>query len=65
LYALHVGLLVATDLWPLRGMQPILDGPATAAILAGMIGTIVAGMALAHVLVVAYQAASGRIKDRF
>jgi len=65
LYALHIGLLVATELWPLGGMQPSLGGPAAAAILTGMVGTIVAGLALAQVLVVAYQAASSRIKERF
>jgi hypothetical protein len=65
LYALHIGLLVATNLWPLRGMQASLSGPAVAAILAGMIGTIVAGAALAQVLVAAYQATSSRIKERF
>jgi hypothetical protein len=46
-------------------MQASLSGPAVAAILAGMIGTIVAGAALAQVLVAAYQATSSRIKERF
>jgi uncharacterized membrane protein YecN with MAPEG domain len=40
------------------------QGPTVAAIVAGMVGTIVAGMALAQVLVVAYQATSNRIKER-
>ena len=40
------------------------QGPTIAAILAGVIGTIVAGMALAQVLVVTYQASSSRIKER-
>ncbi len=65
LYALHIGLLVAGELWPLQGVQPSLDGPAIGAMLAGMVGTLVAGLALAQVLVVVYQAASSRIKDRF
>jgi hypothetical protein len=65
LYALHMGLLVAGELWPLEGMHPSLGGPALAAILTGMVGTIVAGVALAQVLVVAYQAASSRIKERY
>ncbi|KPK16858.1 MAG: hypothetical protein AMJ62_03665 [Myxococcales bacterium SG8_38] len=65
LYALHIGLLVAGELWPLEGVHPSLGGPALAAILTGMVGTIVAGVALAQVLVVVYQAASNRIKERF
>lgn len=65
LYALHIGLLVSTELWPVEGMQPGLGGTAVASILTGLVGTIVAGLALAQVLVVAYQAASSRIKERF
>ncbi|MGD8826081.1 MAG: hypothetical protein PVI24_13935 [Myxococcales bacterium] len=65
LYALHIGLLVATEVWPLEGMQPSLSGPAVATVVAGMVGTIVAGMALAQVLVVAYRAASSRIQEHF
>lgn len=65
LYALHIGLLVAGELWPLEGIRPSLGGPALAAILTGMVGTIVAGLALAQVLVMAYQAASSRIKERY
>jgi uncharacterized membrane protein len=65
LYAVHVGLLVASEVWPpVRGMEVSIQGPTIAAILAGVVGTIVAGMALAQVLVVTYQASSSRIKER-
>jgi hypothetical protein len=63
LYAVHIGLLVASALWPVQAGQPIIQGPTVAAIIAGMVGTIVAGMALAQVLVVVYQATSHRIKE--
>ncbi|TFH32839.1 MAG: hypothetical protein E4H00_00455 [Myxococcales bacterium] len=63
-YAVHIGLLVARELWPVQGTEVSIQGPTVAAVLAGVIGTIVAGMALAQVLVVAYQAASHRIKER-
>jgi hypothetical protein len=65
LYALHIGLLVASEVWPLPGMRPTLSGPAVAAVVTGMVGTIVAGIALAQVLVAAYRAASSRIRERF
>jgi hypothetical protein len=64
LYAVHIGLLVASAVWPVYEGQPSVQGPTVAAIVAGMVGTIVAGMALAQVLVVAYQATSNRIKER-
>ncbi len=64
LYAVHIGLLVASDVWPAQPIQVSLEGPTIAAILTGVVGTIVAGMALAEVLVVAYQATSGRSKER-
>jgi hypothetical protein len=64
LYAVHLGLLVASEVWPVRGIEASIQGPTIAAILAGVVGTIVAGMALAQVLVVAYQASSNRIKGR-
>jgi hypothetical protein len=64
LYAVHIGLLVASEVWPVQGTVVSIQGPTIAAILAGVVGTIVAGMALAQVLVVAYQATSNRIKER-
>jgi hypothetical protein len=63
-YAVHIGLLVARELWPAQGTEVSIQGPAVAAALAGVVGTIVAGMALAQVLVVAYQATSNRIRER-
>jgi len=64
LYAVHLGILVASEVWPVQGMDVSIQGPTIAAILAGVVGTIIAGMALAQVLVVAYQASSSRIKER-
>ncbi|MBW1906359.1 MAG: hypothetical protein JRJ24_13840 [Deltaproteobacteria bacterium] len=46
------------------GTAVTIQGPTIAAILTGVVGTIVAGMALAQVLVVAYQATSNRVKER-
>jgi hypothetical protein len=64
LYAVHSGLLVASEVWPVPPVQGSIEGPTMAAILTGVVGTVVAGMALAQVLVAAYQATSGRIKER-
>ena len=64
LYAVHIGLLVASAVWPVYEGQTSIQGPTVAAIVAGTVGTIIAGMALAQVLVVAYQATSNRIKER-
>jgi len=64
LYAVHLGLFVASEVWPVQGIVVSIQGPTIAAILAGVVGTIVAGMALAQVLVVAYQASSNRVKGR-
>jgi hypothetical protein len=64
LYAAHIGLLVANELWPLLPMQRNIEGPTIATIVTGVVGTIIAGMALAQVLVAAYQATSSRIKER-
>ena len=64
LYAVHIGLLVGSDVWPVHGTEVRIEGPTIAAILAGVVGTIVAGMALAQVFVVAYQATSSRVKER-
>ena len=64
LYAVHIGLLVASEVWPVQAAQASIEGPTIGAILAGVVGTIVAGMALAQVLVVSYRAASSRVKER-
>jgi hypothetical protein len=64
LYALHIGLLVASEVWPIDGSPMSIGGPAIAAVLTGVVGTLVAGMALAQVLVVAYQAISSRVRGR-
>lgn len=64
LYAVHIGLLVGSNVWPVHGTAVSTEGPTIAAILAGAVGTVVAGMALAQVLVVAYQATSNRVKER-
>ena len=64
LYAVHIGLLVAGAVWPAPGSDASIEGPTIAAILTGMVGTIVAGLALAQVLVVAHRKASARIKSR-
>jgi hypothetical protein len=45
-------------------MEATIQGPTIAAILTGVVGTIVAGMALAQVLVAVYQATSNRTKER-
>ena len=64
LYGVHLTLLVASELRPMQGIEATIQGPTIAAILTGVVGTIVAGMALAQVLVAAYQATSNRIKER-
>lgn len=64
LYAVHIGLLVGRDVWPAHGAEVSIEGPTIAAIVTGVVGTLVAGMALAQVLVVAYQATSNRAKKR-
>ena len=64
LYGVHLTLLVASELRPMHGMEATIQGPTIAAILTGVVGTIVAGMALAQVLVAVYQATSNRTKAR-
>jgi len=64
LYAVHIGLLVASEVWPVYPTPMTIQGPAIAAILAGVVGTIVAGLALAQILVAAYKATSNRSKRR-
>jgi hypothetical protein len=64
LYAVHIGLLVGSEVWPAHGAEVSIEGPTIAAIIAGVVGTLVAGMALAQVLVVAYKATSNRAKER-
>ena len=62
LYAVHVGLRVGSDVWPAHSAEVSIEGPTIAAILAGVTGTLVAGMALAQVFVVVHQATSNRSK---
>lgn len=63
LYTGHIGLLVAIQEWPAEGATEGLSGPAVAAIITGVVGTVVAGVALAQVFVVAYNSVSGRPRD--
>ncbi|MGB5547214.1 MAG: hypothetical protein WBM74_11645, partial [Polyangiales bacterium] len=60
LYAVHVAVLVASELWPVDPVPVSIEGPPIAAITAGTVGTIVAGLALAQILVAAYKASSSR-----
>jgi hypothetical protein len=60
LYPVHIGLLVASQMWPIHGSQPAIEGPTVAAVITGMVGTVVAGVALAQVLVIAYNTATSR-----
>ena len=62
LYAVHLGLLVACEVWPRPGVEATIEGPTVAALLTGTVGTIVAGMALAQVFVAIYQSSSSRRK---
>jgi hypothetical protein len=64
LYAVHIGLLVASEVWPAQASHVRIEGQTIATILAGVVGAMIAGMALAQVLVVVYQATSNRIKPR-
>jgi hypothetical protein len=60
LYAVHIGLLVGTELWPSESPDASIDGPAFAALITGVVGTIIAGIALAQVFVVIQQATGRR-----
>jgi hypothetical protein len=62
LYAVDVGLLVASEVWPVAGQAASIAGPTIAALLTGAVGTIIAGLALAQVFVAIYQTASHRAK---
>ena len=57
LYVIHIGVLVASQVWPAPSGVPTLEAPAIAALIAGAVGTVVAGVSLAQVLVLAFQAA--------
>lgn len=61
-YAAHVGLLIASALWPAGGAEPTLGGPTVAALITGIVGTLVAGLALAQVFVSVYQSGRSRAK---
>ncbi len=63
LYAVHIALLVASGLWPVDHGSASIEGPTIAAILAGTVGSIVAGLALAQILVAAHNAGSNRVKE--
>lgn len=58
LYAVHISLMIASEVWPVPGVQPTIQGPTIATLLTGMVGTIVAGLALAQVFVAIYQKTS-------
>jgi len=62
LYAVHIGLMIASAVWPPSGTAATIEGPTVATLLTGMVGTIVAGLALAQVFVAIYQASSNRPK---
>ena len=59
-YAVHIGLLIGTQRWPLTPGETMIEGSTIAALLAGAVGTIVAGVALAQVFVVLYQKKTSR-----
>lgn len=63
LYTVHIGLLVAIRTWPHEAMTQAPGGATVAAIIAGVVGTVVAGVALAQVLVVIYNAVNNRARD--
>jgi hypothetical protein len=59
LYAVHISLLIGSEAWPGPGQETTIAGPTIAALLTGLVGTILAGLALAQVFVTIYQASSG------
>ena len=63
LYSIYIALLIASGLWPVDHGPANIEGPTIAAILAGTVGTIVAGLALAQILVSAHKAGSNRVKE--
>lgn len=60
LYGCHVALQLAGQLFPRNALERGMEGPAVAVLVTGLIGTIVAGMALAQVFVTFSQNASSR-----
>ncbi len=60
LYAVYTALLIGTAVWPAAVSEPSIEGFTIAALIAGAVGTIIAGVALAQVLVATYQVASSR-----
>jgi len=63
LYSVHVALLVASALWPVDRGPASIEGPTIAAPLAATVGTVVAGLALAQILVAAHKASSNRVNE--
>lgn len=55
LYAAYTALLIGTAVWPAAASEPSIEGFTIAALITGAVGTIIAGVALAQVLVAAYQ----------
>ena len=60
LYSVHIALLVASGIWPVDAGPASIEGPTIAAIVAGIVGTVVAGLALAQIFVAAHKAGSRR-----
>ena len=58
LYAVYTALLIGTAVWPAAPSEPSIEGFTIAALIAGAVGTIIAGVALAQVLVATYQVTS-------
>jgi len=64
LYGIDMGLLIASEVWPIAGRAASIEGPTIAALLTGAVGTIIAGLALAQVFVAIYQSTSNRKKPK-
>ena len=64
LYGIDMGLLIASEVWPIAGRAASIEGPTIAALLTGAVGTIIAGLALAQVFVAIYQSTSNRKKRK-
>lgn len=60
LYACHIGLGIASELFPRAEAGSAIEGPTVAVLFVGLIGTIVGGLALAQVFVSFSQNAASR-----